>query len=72
MIFLFIILEGGGQLILIDRVEDNRQCGQLSVRTIVRGTFVRGTFVREDICPRPIISKPIMFGTVGKVLTSRM
>ena len=71
--FLLIILEGGGQLFLFDRVEDNHQCGQLleygqlSVRTIVKGTFVR-----EDICPRPIISKPIMFGPVGKVLTSRM
>jgi hypothetical protein len=46
---------------------DNRQCGQLSVRTIVRRTFVR-----EDICPRKIISTHIMFGIVGKVLTSQL
>jgi hypothetical protein len=41
---------------------DNHQCGQLSVRTIVR----------KDICSRKIISKHIMLGIVGKVMTSRL
>jgi hypothetical protein len=35
-------------------------------------TIVRWTFVREDICPIKNISKHIMFGSVGKVLTSRL
>ena len=63
-------------------LEDNRQCGQSSERTIVSAdncqcgqlserTIVRGTFVREDICPRQFLLKPIVFGIVGNVLTSR-
>ena len=46
---------------------DNRQCGQSSVRTIVRGTYVR-----KDICPRINIWKHIVLGIVGKVLTYRL
>jgi hypothetical protein len=48
------------------RLEDNRQCGQSSVRTIVSADNCQGTFVREDICPRTIISKHIMLGSLER------